>query len=110
MYADYQYYSDNLKLSKLKEQEYYEYAEKASAYIDYITLGRAISYKDNDNVKKCCCYIAEIFKRYKAGKVISSEKSGNWSASYNNTSKASELSECVKIYLAPLGLLYRGIG
>lgn len=52
MYADYQYYSDNLKLSKLKEQEYYEYAEKASAYIDYITLGRAISYKDNDNLKK----------------------------------------------------------
>lgn len=110
MYADYEYYRDMFGLNKLTEPEFILYGTKASDYVDYVTLGRAGGYAEHVNVKKCCCCLAEILKKHSKGKSITSEKSGNWSASYNNVSKTSELSECVRIYLAPLGLLYRGIG
>lgn len=110
MYADYNYYTDVLKLNKLNENDFNIYAEKASDYMDYITLRRVQQRSDDGRVKKCCCYIAEIMKKHSNGKSITTEKSGNWSASYNNVSKVSELNECTYVYLAPMGLMYRGIG
>lgn len=116
MYADFEYYKNSFYGTEITEEEFPQYAERASGYIDYITRGKAT---DIDAVKKATCAIADHY--YIASKANAatmngtkaSESVGSWSVSYRDTTQTAASIESgayaiATRYLAHTGLLYRG--
>lgn len=121
MYASYAFYEDEYFGSALTEQEFARASKRASAFIDYYTLGKAKSYPDTDNaVAMCCCALAEqyqIIENAKAqsmsGGEVKSQTVGAWSKTYASGTETAEaarkvLADIAMEYLAATGLLYRG--
>lgn len=122
-YADYGFYLLDYRGEKLTEQSFFAAAERASAYVDYVTLRRA---KDADGdalhaVKCAVCAIAEEIANgetlceiaFDAENTVTSETIGSWSKSYGKkTVSTADMQlldarkrEKAAIYLAPYGLL-----
>lgn len=129
VYADYDFYATVYGGTALSEDQYRFYAQKASTYIDYITLNRArsVSGEKLEAVKHCACALAELEQDaatldgvvYSADRPVSSETVGGWSRSYGAKALSqvdvqrteSRRQEIVLSYLAPPGLLRaRGYG
>lgn len=129
IYADYEFYTTAYGGTALSEEQYNFYAQKASAYIDYITLNRArsASGENLEAVKHCACALAELGQDaatldgvvYSAERPVSSETVGGWSRSYGTKALSqvdvqrteARRQEIVLSYLAPTGLLRaRGYG
>lgn len=121
MYADYTYYTNQYFGVTVSEMDFPRLATRASDYIDYLTLGKAAGYADNDAVKKCCCALAESFLIVENARVsaasesgeLQSETVGEYSRSYRSGAETAaaiqaELKNTASQYLLPLGLLYRG--
>lgn len=112
-YASYDYYISNFYGKAISSiDEFNRLAERASEYIDAMTMYRAKTYDDSNNeLKKACCAIAEFFITEESNQGKNSESVGSWSVSYVsqkelNTQKVTLL----KHYLIPTGLLYTGMG
>lgn len=128
MYADYTFYKSEYH-GTLDELEYEELAEKASAYLDYYTMGKAKYNADLGALKMACCALADKYKEiedlsaaYKksVSEAVSvgkkSESVGSYSVTYLSATEfkgemavlKSERAEIARMYLAGTNLLYRG--
>lgn len=92
-YSNYAYYTD-VFLGEMSEEDYKPRAERASEYIDYVTFDRAAA--DDENVKKCCCAIADAIYLYDNGGGKSGETIDGYSVSYaSGVSKTESRSEAI---------------
>lgn len=123
-YVDYTYYTTTYGGSAISSAEFTAYANRASAYIDYVTMDRAVSLMSlsspsteetalMNKVKNAVCAVADQFKNYDAigGGSISSESVGSHSVSYAIADRkvyAANVSNAAEIYLAHSGLMFRG--
>ena len=97
MYAEYSYYTDSYGGRALSEDEFPEYAERASDFLNYITRKRLVDNLPSDQtdlgrIKRACCAVAEkmkaIDKRKEelsgsaSGGVLKSMSSGRESVSF----------------------------
>lgn len=129
VYADYTYYVSGYMGTAVSEENFPALAAKASAYVDYVTMGRARNAAGDaaDAVKNAVCSICEVMQdgdklnaiSSDATRPVSSETVGGWSRSYGTKSVSSNdlqlienrKREAVVMYLAPYGLLKaRGYG
>lgn len=128
-YADYAYYASVYMGTAVAEEEFQALSNKASAYVDYVTMNRAKTATGDawDAVKNAVCVLCEIMQdESKLNMVstdterpLSSETVGGWSRSFGTKGvSATDLQllenrkrEAVAMYLAPYGLLKaRGYG
>jgi hypothetical protein len=114
-YATYEFYQESYGGDAIPLVDFQRFARRASEYIDMVTLGRAASYDDEENlVKKACCAVAEAIKTNEEGGGIVAESVGkisrNYAASVTNTPTEEErLSTAICRYLMHTGLLYLGV-
>lgn len=134
-YADYDFYKNEYFGRAITEDDFPRLALRGSQYIDYITQGRAAGRADLEDVKMCCCELAEQYQTIEtaqelARKSLASGSSGGpelqsetvaaWSRSYRSggdsaLGAAQAAAESEKVlyaiavrHLARTGLLYRG--
>jgi hypothetical protein len=114
-YADYAYYASTYKGAVIDTASFDLYARKATQEIKKYTFNRVDEANISDDVKMCCCEVAEaLFKSDQEDtKGVASEKVGEYSVSYvSPEAKEKLLSVSIRsiIYnwLAMTGLLYRG--
>jgi hypothetical protein len=114
-YADCAYYTGTYKGAVIDAASFDSYARKATQIIKQYTFGNVDEASTPDEVKMCCCEVAEvIFKADKSrhpGKT--SEKTGEASVSYESDASidAKLEKDTVKTlynWLGMTGLLYRG--
>lgn len=114
-YADYAFYIDCYRGSSIPETDFPRLAERATEYIDFATLGRAMDYLDAEQlVKKACCAVAEAYQTNEQGGGVVSETVGkitrNYAAGVSTTpTEEQRLYRAVRRYLLHAGLLYRGV-
>lgn len=125
MYADYEFYI-NVYHGNAPKNEISEYLYRAEDYVDRVTFGR-ITPEVLENAEystligKACCACAEYLRSLdKRTELITQEKVGNYSVSYQANSSVSQSSiekkkySAVKMYLDNIyingvGLMYRGV-
>ena len=137
-YADHEYYTSVFGGSAVSSEDFPRLAARASAYIDYYTLGRAAQEPELDGVKAACCALAEQYQtieiceraaKQSASKAekdacgeggIKSETVGSYSVTRQTGAEAAAsaaklaaeakqtLSDTARMYLIGTGLLYRG--
>ena len=110
VYADYDYYSNVYLGSAISSDDFPRMAMRASAFLDYATMGRAAKHANLDAVKMACCAVADDYQtidtaRALANKSLSasleatsggtgelqSQSVGSWSKTYRSGgSSASE--------------------
>lgn len=122
MYADYEFYTNTYYGAQLNESEFARVATRASSFIDYYTRGKAASYSGGDEVKMCCCALAEQYQIIEkataqgiSGGELQSQTVGAWSKTYRSGAETADaarqnLAKLAAQYLAGTGLLYRGGG
>lgn len=135
IYADFEYYRDTYHGVSVLEADYPGYAVKASAFLDYYTMGKAADSAELDAVKLACCALAEKYAeiemmmlkaRESMNDLVSgnkkSESIGSYSVTYQNAEDVSkgarqfaeelkkDLPQIARAYLTGTGLLYRGGG
>lgn len=118
-YADYSYYTDNYlsgRTALISASDFDYYAEQAGIWLSHYTYGNIENVKDiSDKVKQCTCAIAEKMCRYDKTtetQGITSEKVGDYSASYESRTTQKEalktdIKELVNMYLSNTVLLSR---
>lgn len=116
-YADYNFYTEVYKGTKLTEEQWERVAVQASIRIKNRALG-AIGSDMPEEMRYCCCELAEFLQAAEesceglAG--ITAEKDGSWSASYESTEARESSTErrvraTIERWLAATGLLYSGV-
>ena len=123
MYADYEYYTSQY-MGTVKESMFTTAAIRASAFLDYYTMGKAKKNADSDALKMACCALvdkyaaleelSEASRVTEAGK--KSESVGSYSVTYQTKDEIlalqkalkEELPETARMYLAGTDMLYRG--
>ncbi len=121
VYADNNFYTDEYlagKSAAVTAADFPYYARQASAVIDRYTHGNIDSADVPEQVKYCCCELAELmfhdeFSEKNNGGV-SSESVQGWSKSYESTENrktalAASQRKCVYKWLSNTGLLYSGV-
>ena len=135
IYADFEYYRDIYGGSLVLEENYHGLSVRASAYLDYYTMGKAKNNAVLEAVKMACCALVDKYSeidamalkaRESASDVVSgakkSESIGSYSVTYQGAEEQSnfakeyaenlkkELPGIVRMYLIGTNLLYRGGG
>lgn len=125
MYANYQEYLEycgDVGKVVIPELEFPFYAKQASHRIDYLTWGKITdALAETENVKSCCCEIAEAIYRYDrarnndSGAPVASWGNDGESGSYDMSSSdmtsnghEKKIGQIARKYLLRLGLLNRG--
>lgn len=119
-YADENDYSEYLSGKKaVITTAFAYYARQASSLIDRFTHGNIKEDNILDEVKMCCCELAELIYRDDTSEAaakpgISSESVQGWSQSYESsearkTALMSAQKECIYRWLGNTGLLYSGV-
>ena len=133
MYATYDFYRDTYGGALVSETEFSGLAVKASAYLDYYTMGKTKANADMEAVKLACCALVDKYFEIdtllaKAKESVSaavsggkkSETVGSYSVTYTGAEETAkfahsyaaelqnELPKIVQMYLAGTNLLYRG--
>lgn len=136
IYADEAFYYATY-CGTISTDEFYHLAPRASAYIDYMTQGRAAQHADRDAVKMCCCALIDQLSLIEAARnlavkrlvdagqsdaEVKSESVGSYSrtlatgaegaVSSLSAAEAEKklLADTCREYLGHTGLLYRGGG
>lgn len=106
MFADFEYYKDTFKGTKIKTAEEYAYlGQEASRYIKPYT-----SIADEDSMS-CECALVEYLQAEKRQGNITSETIPNaYSVSYSANDKATRISEINSILELYLGNKYSSVG
>ena len=106
MYADFDFYTDEYKGARIKDEDTFEfYSKKASAYIDKITFGRIE--KADENIKTAVCNVADYMAEKEAIYGIASEENDGFRITYKDDD-SSALFKTAALFL-PVRLLYRGV-
>ncbi|MGF7145300.1 hypothetical protein HNQ56_003741 [Anaerotaenia torta] len=120
-YADFTYYKDTYKGAVLDAASFDTYARSATLIIRQYTFNRVMDNNIPDDVKMCCCELAEYLSKKDAAdhdteagvKGLIAETTGGHSASYE-TAEARERAHnnvvkgIIYNWLAFTDLLYRG--
>ena len=112
IYADYDFYVNNYG-GALPEESFTKHITKASAYVDYITLGRitpALLNKYKDKISLAACSVVDELHSEASGGELASQTVGPWTKTYKGSGKTADQKkyDSAEIYLLPTGLLYRG--
>lgn len=116
-YADFTFYEDTYLGNAIAEADFPRLALRASAQIDRITFGRAVTDTDNETaIKNAMCAVAEEIQRQEQGDNVdgvTSESQGRYSVSYGaNSSKSrtntQKIEDAAKLYLEDTSLMYAG--
>ncbi len=133
MYADFAYYRDTFHGTSVSEEKFAGLAVRASSYLDYFTMGRAVDNPQLNALKRACCALVEQYAQIdtmvqKARECVcevasgakKSESVGSYSVTYQDAEKMAtyakncakelekELPDIVRMYLRGTNLLYRG--
>lgn len=103
VYADYSYYTNVYWGNSITEQDWPRMATRASAFLDYATMGRAAKHADLDAVKLACCAVADDYQTIDTARALAnkslttsleatsggfgelqSQSVGSWSKSYRS--------------------------
>lgn len=103
-YADYEFYKGVYCGFAVKEEEFPYYAERAADYIN----GKLCFMEVNDNTKKACCALAEVYSKHDKGGGIAAEKVGDYSVNFvagisNTLSLEEQLAAVLKTYFKTVG-------
>ena len=122
VYADYNFYTDEYLAGRsetVTEADFAFYAREASRVIDEYTFGNIDPDDVSEEVRLCCCELAEAgFKaeHSEAAKKdgIASESVTGWSQSYERSESRREASrraqrDIIRKWLSGTGLLYSGV-
>lgn len=106
MFADYSYYVDKFKGTKIKTADEYSYlGQQASRYIAKYTN------ESSDDVKDCECAISEYLQNsIKQGNLTSESIPNFYSASWSANDKTTRMSEINAILELYLGNKYSSVG
>ena len=122
-YVDYAYYSTTYGGTAIATAEFTAYANRASAYIDYVTMDRAVALMSLvspspeetaliSKVKNAVCAVADQLHAYSSdGGIIASESVGSHSVTYADREKQTltkKLSTAAYPFLAHTGGMFRG--
>lgn len=122
VYAEYNFYTSEYlagKSAAVTAADFPYYARQASTLIDQYTHGNIDAENVPDQVRYCCCELAE--QMYAADTSEASQKDGissesvqGWSQSYESsemrkTALRSSQRECIYKWLSNTGLLYSGV-
>lgn len=136
-YASYDYYRTVYHGTVIAAPDASRLLQRASAWLDYFTIGRAAENPDLEELKMACCAIAEQYQTidsaqsYAARSMhaamedgdaarLQSQSVGSWSKSYRSAGESAReassyareaetsLSAIARQYLGNTGLLYRG--
>lgn len=122
-YVDYAYYSTTYGGTAIATAEFTAYANRASAYIDYVTMDRAVALMSLvspspeetaliSKIKNAVCAVADQLHAYSSdGGIIASESVGSHSVTYADREKQTltkKLSTAAYPFLAHTGLMFRG--
>lgn len=104
-YADYDFYKNTFFGSKIPEDNFLYYTARASEYIDSKFGANAA---DEERLAKVCCALAEVIYSDEPGKVVSSEKVGDYSVTYaastdQSTRLENRLAETAARYIPLIG-------
>ena len=133
VYADYAYYTTMYMGVSIPAEEFPHLSVRASAFLDYCTMGRATHYSDMDELKMACCALAEDYQVIERARAVSnsglasaaandggelqSQSVGGWSKTYRSAgdsaasaikageSAKEQLQDTVRQYLGATGLL-----
>ena len=127
IYADYAFYQQEFLGELVGESDFEAAAAKASAFLDYYTMGKSKDNAESKALKMACCAVAEqcYIERMavesaaasaKSGGTKVSETVGSYSVSYSTAADAdglvsnarAEMAKAAQLYLAGTGMLYRG--
>ena len=120
IYADHSFYTASYLVGKeavIDTASFAYYARKATQIIKQNTFGNINESSIPDEVKMCCCELAEhLFTQaelVKSNNGIASEKVGEYSVSYVDVEKAKTtnvevINSTINSWLLMTGLLYRG--
>ena len=136
-YADYGYYTGEYGGKMISEADFPVYSGKASDRIAAMTFGRledSVPEEYSDNVKRCCCELAECIFTYagisdgsafEGAGGIASETNGKYSVTFRSgaerlsavsvmlhggTSGLEDIyADIIRRHLGRTGLLYRGV-
>ena len=108
-YADYAFYKGTYKGSKLSEDAFEQFSERASDYIDsrtdYILHKSGIPPDMELRIKKACCALADTIHTCESGGTKLSESVDGYSVSYAATAQrttAQRLDDTIQLYIADL--------
>lgn len=124
IYADETFYKEKYLLGRkpVISTGFFFYARQASQAIDQYTFGRLKDIEEAgipEEVKMCCCELAEAEFQYEKQKNDSggktSEKIGTYSVSFGSSTEsakaaADERRSIIMKWLTNTGLCYRGVG
>lgn len=124
IYADESFYTDQYLLGRkpVVSTGFLYYARQASRIMDQYTFNRLADVLEDEipeEVKMCCCELAESVYRYEKQKSESegktSEKIGTYSVTFGTMqetadSAAKEQGKIIRRWLGNTGLCYRGCG
>lgn len=109
-YVDYGYYKDEYG-GTLPEPVFNKYVKRASAYVNYVTMGRANAAlgQFEDEIKSATCAVLEEQLATENGE-LSSQTVGPWTKVYSASGKTTDqkLNDAAEHYLLFTGLMYRG--
>ena len=119
-YTTVEYYTDNYLMGReavIDTASFPFYALKATRIINQYTFGNIDESNLIDEVRMCCCEIAESIyntEQQERPKGIQSEKVGEYSITYEkdtdiDAQKYSALKSIIYNWLSDTGLLYRGL-
>lgn len=122
VYADYKFYTDEYlagRSASVTAADFAYYAQSASKVIDTYTFGNIDAENVLEEVRMCCCELAE--QAYKSDTSQAASKQGvasesvqGWSQSYESTQTRQEAArsaqrDCIYKWLSGTGLLYSGV-
>ena len=112
IYAEYDFYV-NTYGGTLAEDAFEKHISKASAYVDYITMGRitaSLLNLHNEKISLAACAVVDALNGEANGGELSSQTVGHWTRTYKGSGKTAEQKKYdnAEVYLLPTGLLYRG--
>lgn len=119
VYADEKFYKNEYLCGKkaVVDTAFEFYARSATVKIKDYTGKNIDENNISENIKMCCCEVAEQIYNYEKtenNNGISSESVGGWSKSYESSSNRQRLSDkkiklIIYKWLSGTGLLYRGV-
>lgn len=109
-YIDYTYYQEEYRGSSIRQEDFLQYACKASSYLNHITQGRIqkeLPEEIQRKIKDACCAAVETLVENANGREIASASNDGYSETYVTSGKTTsqKLYEAVFFYLGDTGLL-----
>lgn len=109
MYADREYYSGFHAEPVIPVDDRDEFLKKASSYLDMTLGANRPDEPYSENLKDCCCEIADCIYVCSVRDGIASENNDGYSVTYDKQSINNKAYAIALRYLAGSGLLYRGL-